>query len=211
MSPTPNPVSRSVAASLGVHALATALLLAAYLHAPSIAPLRAPGTPQGTRMLLTYSVAGNPQTGAENAQNIAPRPVPREKPALTAPFRSVPVPPASSDAGPAISGDSALGDEDVKIALPQFHPHPNPDLSSLPPGTSGSVVVDIVIDASGRVTHETLIKGLGTPIDNTVLATLQTWTFTPATKNGQVMPSQQEVLVHFDRGWAAPHIAPSPS
>lgn len=211
MPKSPNPLSRSIAGSIAAHALAITILLAAFLHTPSIAPLHLPGTPQGTRMLLTYSVGGHPQTGASNAQDIAPRPVPKQTSALVAPARPVPVPPASSDPGPAIAGDSALGDENVKIALPQFHPRPNPDLSPLPPGTSGNVVVDIIIDASGRVTHETLIKGLAAPIDQTVLATLQTWTFTPATKNGQVMPSQQEVLVHFDRGWSAPHIAPSPS
>lgn len=203
--------TRSVLGSLSLHALAIALLLVLHLHAPVLTTLRMPGTPQGTHVLLTYSVGGQQQTGDSHTPTTKSQPAPKRTPAISAPTPPPPAPRTESEAGSGTLGDSALGDGDLRAALPQFHPRPSPDLSILPPGTSGNVVVDITIDSTGRVTQAHLVKGLGSSIDKTVLATLQTWTFTPATRNGQVTATEEEVMVHFDRGWSAPHIAPSPS
>ena len=56
----------------------------------------------------------------------------------------------------ASSGVDALGDGDTTVALVVVHPHPQPDLSQLPPGTSGDVIVDVVIDKDGadREVHD---------------------------------------------------------
>jgi len=94
----------------------------------------------------------------------------------------------------------ALGDGDTTVALLVAHPSPKPDLSQLPAGTSGDVIVDVVIDKDGRIAKYTMMRGLGHGIDQTVLATIQQWTFQPATRNGQPVASEQELLFHYVRG-----------
>jgi periplasmic protein TonB len=95
-------------------------------------------------------------------------------------------------------GNDAFGDGDVNIALAQFFPYPQPDLSKLPRGTSGDVVLDAVIDANGRISKLTMVHGLGYGIDETVLAAVQQWIFKPATKNGTPVVSEQELHFHYE-------------
>ena len=194
-------LSIGVWSSLGVH-VAVALLFVLALSFALRRPERLllPGTPAGQRLELTYSPGGQRQTGEHVTAPKALRRIAPQRPAskpLTAP---VPSPPQLAETGPGASGPSGLGDGDIKIALPQFNPRPEPDLSGLPHGTSGSVIVDVVIDTAGKVTQLTLVKGLGGAIDNTVLQTVHTWVFTPATRDGQVIASEQEILVHYERG-----------
>jgi protein TonB len=88
----------------------------------------------------------------------------------------------------------------MTIALVLDHPSPHPDLSTLPSGTHGDVIIDVVIDQTGHIAHSSLQHGLGHGIDDTVLATIQQWTFHPATRNGQPVASEQELLFHYERG-----------
>jgi protein TonB len=37
-------------------------------------------------------------------------------------------------------------------------------------------------------------------VDESVLATVQTWTFKPATKDGKPVASEQQLLFHYERG-----------
>ena len=99
-----------------------------------------------------------------------------------------------------ITGADGLGDGNLTIALELAHPYPHPDLTQLPSGTSGDVIVDVVIDSAGRIAKFTLNRGLGHGIDETVLATIQQWTFQPATRNGVPVASEQELLFHYVRG-----------
>ena len=189
--------------SLGLHTgLAALLVFGIGLRLRPTAQLRMPGTHSGERTLLSYSPGGQPRIG-ETAVPTPPAPR-RTPPRLIASRLATPAPvpsvPQQVEAGPGANGPSGLGDGDIKIALPQFNPRPQPDLSSLPHGTSGNVVVDVVIDTGGKVTQLTLVKGLNSAIDNTVLQTVHTWVFTPATKDGQVIASEQEILVHYERG-----------
>ncbi len=100
----------------------------------------------------------------------------------------------------ASSGEDALGDGDTTLALVVLHPTPEPDLSQLPAGTRGDVIVDVVIDKTGRIAKYTMMRGLGHGVDQTVLATIQTWTFQPATRNGLPVASEQELLFHYEKG-----------
>jgi len=45
--------------------------------------------------------------------------------------------------------------------LETYFPYPQPDLTSLPRGTKGDIILDAVIDESGKITELTLVKGLG--------------------------------------------------
>ena len=188
--------------SVATHLLAVALLVLAFRHRPALLrPLRLPGTPQGQHLMLTYSLGGPAESKQSSLlHSSAVPPAPKKathtslKPAPSAP--SAPM----SETGSGSSGDSALGDENVRVALPQVHPRPQPDLSGLPHGTVGDVIVDVVIDDAGKVTATTLVKGLGSPIDTNVMQTLRDWTFTPATRNGQNIASEQEILIHYEHG-----------
>lgn len=189
--------------STGAHLFGVVLLIAMLRHWRAAAPpLHLPGTVQGSHLLLTYSRGGPAELPQSRAlQRTAAKRVPN-KVSVPTPLPSPPVGTSApmSEPGPGTSGESGLGDENVRVALPQVHPRPQPDLSALPPGTAGDVIVDVVIDEAGKVVTTTLVKGLGSSIDAKVMQTLRGWTFTPATRNGQNIASEQEILVHYERG-----------
>jgi len=102
------------------------------------------------------------------------------------------------DPPPPSAGDPS-GEADVTHAMASFYPAPKPDLSVLPRGTKGDVVIDIVIDEEGKVVDTKVDQGLGHGLDEAVMAVLQTWTFYPATKAGKPVASEQQLLFHFER------------
>ena len=57
---------------------------------------------------------------------------------------------SSPGAADAPSND-ALGTDDIRIALTTYSPSPKPDLSHLPRGAQGDVVLDVTIDPTGQV------------------------------------------------------------
>lgn len=197
--------SAGLLASTVTHLLALGLLLLATRHLGYVLrPAHMPGTPHGERVMLTYRLGG--PTATQPSQGLPAKTPPPPHPPKAARTLPSPLPtPArkaapTSTAGPSTGGDSALGDEDLRIALPQVHPRPQPDLSTLPRGTAGDVIVDVLIDDAGKVTGTTLVKGLGQTVDTTVMEALRGWTFTPASRNGQNVASEQEILIHYERG-----------
>ena len=44
-----------------------------------------------------------------------------------------------------------------------------------------------------------VLQSLGPAVDERVLAALEKWHFTPASKNGVPIPSKQDVYYHFPR------------
>ena len=192
---------RPGAVSAVVH-VATLLLFGGILHrAPKIAPYNLPGTKRGTT-LLTYYAAGSrerPATAiaskvADTPKLISPLPSTLAEPA--APAASAP----AEEPGAGHAAESGLGDGEINMAQLTHFPHPKPDLSSLPHGTQGDVVLNAVIDEHGRIASLTLLKGLGEPIDNQVIAAVREWTYIPATKNGTPVSSEQELHFHYERG-----------
>ena len=158
-----------------------------------------PGAAEGKRLMLTYNVGGRPAANAVaalKAKPLAEAPVPVAA-ALTAPQTSSA---RAADQGSGTSGESALGAGNINIATVQLHPRPQPDLSALAHGAGGQVIMDAVIDEHGRITQLTLVHGLGDGIDETVLSTVRNWTFNPATKDGKPIPSEQEILLYYERG-----------
>jgi protein TonB len=99
---------------------------------------------------------------------------------------------------PSVAGDPT-GDKDVSVAMATDYPAPNPNLSVLPHGTKGDVVVSITIDETGKVIDGHVDQGLGHGVDEAVLATVMTWTFDPATKADKPIASVQQLLFHFER------------
>ncbi len=196
---------------IGISGLAHLLVLLAFVHERRlwVAPMRLPGDAHGSRMLLTYMPGHSPAPSNMPVKVAITKPVVTPKTAVDRvplPVKKAEEASAASTTAPAAAhpdgtvGDDALGTGNVNIALVRSYPSPKPDLSKLPRGTSGDVVVDIVIDAEGKITSVTQTKGLGFGVDEVVIATVQQWVFKPATKDGKPVASEQELHFHFERG-----------
>lgn len=205
MTTTPHMANSSRVGPTVFAALTHAALLLSLVrgHRVMIAPIRLPGTATGSHLSLTYLPGRPPSTPAP----LVARRLPSER--HLAPVRvRVPVQEQTSSASStqtptshpdATNGNDALGTGNVNIALAASFPTPKPDLTSLPHGTSGDVVLDIIIDATGKVSSITMSRGLGHGIDETVIATVQQWSFHPATRDGQPVPSEQELHFHYEK------------
>jgi protein TonB len=172
-----------------------------------VAPIRLPGSLQGTNLLLTYSPGRaplqtsepNPKTQPKQAESTTPLPTPptaKLKETTASPNTNSP----ASTQPDSTAGADSLGSGNINIALVSYFPTPKPDLSTLPRGTKGDVILDIVIDTTGKIADIKMTSGLGHGIDENVIATVQQWTFRPATKDGQPVASEQELHFHYEKG-----------
>ena len=199
---------RRTTTHIAASALAHALLLAAILYrAPvRIAPVTLPGTDHGHNLLLTYlpgteaaqTTASNSKTKPKQSEPdpIHPTPPQPKTTAVVAPKQY------STDTAQTNStaGNDARGSGNIDIALVTYFPRPKPSLAALPHGTKGDVILDVTIDETGKVAALKLTSGLGYGIDEEVIATVQQWTFHPATQNGHPVASEQELHFHYEKG-----------
>jgi periplasmic protein TonB len=204
------PTSLSVAA----HAVAAmALFFSLRMHPVKVFSL--PGTDLGTRVELTYLPGRAPDPAAHPLTKVNPKAVSRPAPTVLAAAPSAihlpPLPhltvteaaPSPNVSSPASatpdssSGSDSWGSGSIQIALTTYSPSPAPDLSILPHGVQGDVVVDVTIDPNGRVADLAVLHTLGYGIESSVIGTLRTWTFRPATKDGTPIASVQELHFHF--------------
>jgi periplasmic protein TonB len=200
--------------SVGVHvAVAVALLFALRAHPVRVFSL--PGTDRGTRVELTYLPGRAPAPESHPQPQAKPKAVSGQSPAILASRSSAihlpPLPrltvtetPASpsvatppSAAPDSTSGSDSWGSGSIQIALTTYSPSPAPDLSALPHGVQGDVVVDVTIDSTGKVSDLAVLHSLGYGIETSVIGTLKTWVFRPATRDGTPVPSVQELHFHF--------------
>jgi len=87
--------------------------------------------------------------------------------------------------------------EEVRPAIPTVFPDPLVERSTIPPGIHGDVIVEVTINAEGTVTETRLLKSIGFGIEDKVIAVLYRWRFRPATRDGEPIPSKQDVHFHF--------------
>jgi protein TonB len=185
------------------------LLLFVLIHqrASWIAPIRLPGSEHGTNLMVTYlpgrapvqATTPDPKTRPEQVATNTPLPTPTSptiKPNTASPNTNSPAAPNPDST----TGADSLGSGNINIARASYFPPPKPDLSVLPSGTKGDVVLDIVIDTTGKIADIKMTSGLGHGIDETVIATVQQWTFKPATRDGQPVASEQELHFHYEKG-----------
>jgi protein TonB len=193
-------LQRWITASIALHLLVLGVVL--HRRATLVMTARS-GEKNGHQLTLTYTPGSHVAAAALESQKSPKIIAPAPSRALVAKINTPPLAPpatAASTSTAAITGADALGDGDIRIALVDNHPTPRPDLSTLPSGTQGDVVVDIVIDSTGKIAKYTVERGLGHGVDETVIATIQGWTFHPATRNGVPVASEQELLFHYVRG-----------
>ncbi len=188
-----------VAFSAAVHAALLLTLIVAVDHAHTIVPYRLPGTVKGVHLLTYYS----PGAAAPAQSNGPLLPVPKHA-ASKVPNPNAPSPtPATvasqSEKGIGAAAVSGLGNGEITIALQQVFPPPHPDLSTIAAGHHGEVVLNAVIDEQGRITQLTLLRGITPAINDTVIATVQNWTYKPATRNGTPVQSEQELHFYYER------------
>jgi protein TonB len=213
--PTRRPFAGSSAWSLGVHAVVVgAVLFSLRLHPVQVFSL--PGTDLGTRVEITYLPGRAPAPASHPKTRVKPKAlsgpplkvVPAAAPSVAhlppLPHLTVteaaPSPNLSSPAAAipdSSSGSDSWGSGSIQIALTTYSPSPTPDLSMLPHGVQGDVVVDVTIDPSGKVADLAVLHTLGYGIESSVIGTLRTWTFRPATKDGNPIASVQELHFHF--------------
>jgi periplasmic protein TonB len=178
------------------------VLLAFLLHRGESIRVRAtlPGTPQGTHMELTY-LPGGSQPAAPAVKKRSKPVKPAQQTTLVAkslPAAALPAPTAASSPAPSTaSANDALGSADIQIALTTYSPSPKPDLSRLPHGAQGEVILDVTIDPTGQVADLQVLGPLGYGIDDSVAQTVRTWRFTPATRDGVPVASVQELHFHY--------------
>jgi periplasmic protein TonB len=203
----PDRSRKHIALSAAAHAL-TLLLFAAALHhsARWIAPYRLPGSPHGANFVVAYMPDRAPEQAATAKAKADPKPANPKSllPTIaTQPKKTTASTVANTTASPdpnAATGADALGSGNITIALTAYFPPPHPDLSALPRGTKGDVILDVVIDTDGKISDLKKLSGIGYGIDETVIATVQQWTFHPALQNGHPVASEQELHFHYERG-----------
>jgi periplasmic protein TonB len=191
---------RSELLSIAAHSALLFCLFGGIGRSAQVVPYKLPGTATGIT-LLTYYAPGSKQPMTSKSPFKSP-----EKAKLSSSLHPVASAPqveraqaTEAKAGVGTAAESGLGEGDITIALQSYFPYPKPDLSALPHGTKGDVILDAVIDEHGRIKELTLLKGLGSPVDESVIATVQSWTYTPAMKNGVPITSEQELHFHYER------------
>jgi protein TonB len=193
---------RTAAISCALHLAVFAALVHETRH--YLAPIKFPGTANGHNVVLSYlpgrapkpAIAPPPRTKPlEVRSKLALKHEPEKiAPTETSVNRNSP----QSDRPDSTSGADALGSGNITIALAKHFPRPHPDLSNLPEGTRGDVVLDVTIDETGKISDLKLVKGIAQKVDDLVIATVRQWTFTPASRDGQPIASEQELHFHYE-------------
>jgi TonB family protein len=124
------------------------------------------------------------------------------RPAKAAKAAAPPPPSQSTGTG---TGTAATGsgsdNQNATPAFPVFSPKPPVSDRALLPADEQQIVVDVNVSAAGEVTAESLVKGMGTSLDQIVLDTVKTWKFHPATVNGNPIASEAELIFPFNRSY----------
>jgi periplasmic protein TonB len=207
----------STLVSVAAHVVVLAALLA-YAHRHPIRVFNLPGTAAGTHLDVVYlpgrasmpsprlktkiRPAVHPAAAALQPAE-SPLPPVMQAPALpprphltfTPPAPTPDLSPSSASADTA--GSDSFGSGDIQIAFTTYSPSPAPDLSVLPPGMQGDVILDVTIDSNGRVADLQVLKTPGYGIESSVIRTVRTWVFRPATKDGVPIASVQELHFHY--------------
>lgn len=206
---TPGATSLSRWISIGAHSVVLTVLIIAAHHAWQVRPVVGRGGELSAVLYWDDSV-GTGSSRTHSVGNSTPSKTLRPKPVT--PHKKQPAPEtqqpseseATSSAGSSTSSsqNSGVGDgtQNATPAFPVFSPSPRIDRSLLPK-TDENVVVDVNVSAVGEVLDEKLVHGLGTSVDQTILDTVKSWKFHPATVDGNAVASVAELVFPLGQKW----------
>ena len=149
--------------------------------------------PEATSYVLVDVNTGNVLAGYNERLR-----VPLEQPQRAMSGGGAPKTPHTGDGSNQAMTGNGSDAEDARPAFPTYSPRPPVTDRALLPTSEVKIVVDVDLDALGQVVHETLVKGMGTRLDQIVLETVKTWRFQPATVNGKPVPSEDELIFPFN-------------
>ena len=86
---------------------------------------------------------------------------------------------------------------DVTAPVPIYKPEPAYTKEARAAKLQDTVILWIVVDASGNVTDVKLVRGVDKGLDESAMQTLRTWKFKPAMKKGKTVPVRVVVEVSF--------------
>jgi TonB family protein len=196
----------SVAWSCAAHGVALALVVMA-LYAGRMHPVSRESRCCSTALYWSPSAANSgakPRPAAHivrHAPSSVAAPKLRQPQALAAVTQNGPTQTGMSTPQQQATLGTGEGESDAEPALPVYYPSPGITDRSLLPAVKQNIVVDVNISATGDVTDEKLVRGLGNALDQLVLAAVRRWRFRPATMNGTAIASSQEVVLAFDQNW----------
>ncbi|HEX5413621.1 MAG TPA: energy transducer TonB [Terriglobia bacterium] len=87
--------------------------------------------------------------------------------------------------------------QDVTPPRPIYKPEPAYTHEARIAHVEGIVLLSIEIDATGRVTKESIITPLGVGLDDNAAQTIQTWRFKPSIVDAKPVPVHTDVEVYF--------------
>lgn len=86
----------------------------------------------------------------------------------------------------------------VQAPRPVLMPNPSLTAEARKAKYQGTVVLGVVIDASGRATRIKLVRSLGMGLDDNAMDKVVTWLFRPALRNGQAVAVQVNIEVSYN-------------
>jgi TonB family protein len=200
--------------SIGVHALLLALIVIGTVHAGRIVVLypQIQGSVRAVSAIAynrgTFDVLST-KTSALADTAIRPQPIHKLK--LNLSFSSarqetssapqpVTVQASGEKSNPGATG-AGNDAQSMDPAYPVVFPSPKVKNRSLLPQAEQRVIVDVDLDANGKVLRARLVNGIGNALDEIVLNTVYTWQFHPAMLNRVPVAASAELVFPFDRNY----------
>ncbi len=87
---------------------------------------------------------------------------------------------------------------DVQKPKAKFTPEPSYTEAARYEKFQGVIVVSIIVDQTGKVRRVGVLRPLGLGLDESAVATLRTWSFDPAMRNGEPVAVEMNVEVAFN-------------
>ena len=87
---------------------------------------------------------------------------------------------------------------DYKLAVQTSGAIPVISADELPPRFEQYLIVEVTIDADGRVADARLLSGMATPkIEQTLLSAIREFKYIPAKRDGTPIPCQVDIVIHI--------------
>jgi TonB family protein len=94
-------------------------------------------------------------------------------------------------------GNASDSPECITPPIPTHYPEPKYPDNEINTGHDGDVILHVVIGTDGVAHDISVARSLSPDFDAAAIAAVQTWTFTPAKRNGKPMPVLIAIKVVF--------------